>query len=237
MSSSARIDVSGEIARKVSAARQQASLPRFVAVEGPIGVGKTTLAHRIAEAFSYPVMLEPVEENPFLDRFYAEARARALPTQLFFLLHRARQVSDMPTDDLLGPMLVADFLIDKDQLFARLTLDDAEFALYQQIYESLALRPPHPDLVIYLQAPAEILRERITRRGFEFERHIDLEYLIALTDQYTEFFHYYDRSPLLIVNAAEIDFANNEAHFEALLDQLLHMDGTRQFFNPNPTLL
>ena len=182
-------------------------------------------------------MLEPVTDNPFLDRFYAEGASQALPTQLFFLLHRARQVADMPGNDLLDRMLVADFMIEKDDLFARLTLDSEELELYQQIHQSLKIQPPKPDLVIYLQAPAQVLQQRVFRRGFDFESSIDVAYLDALADGYAEFFHYYDQAPVLIVNAAEIDFANNTHHFNALLEQILKMEGTRQFFNPNPTLL
>jgi deoxyadenosine/deoxycytidine kinase len=230
-------DISAQIARKVAHAAGTRSLPRFIAIEGPIGVGKTTLAKRLADAFQYPLLQEPVTENPFLDRFYAEGHQHALPTQLFFLLHRARQVGDIPVDDLLGPNLVADFLIEKDKLFAKLTLDKAEYGLYEQIHNSLNLKPPVPDLVIYLQAPPEVLEQRILRRGLDIEQHIEIEYLRELAECYTEFFYYYDRAPLLIVNAAEIDFANNTQHFEALLDQIFNMEGARQFFNPNPTLL
>jgi deoxyadenosine/deoxycytidine kinase len=227
----------GMLARKVAQAADARRLPRYVAVEGPIGVGKTTLATRLAQTLRYPLLLEPVTENPFLDRFYAEGGQHALPTQLFFLLHRARQVADMPSNDLLGPTLVSDFLIEKDRLFAKLTLEEAEYQLYEQIHASLRLEPPTPDLVIYLQAPAEVLDDRIRGRGIPFEQQIKLDYLQALADCYTEFFHYYNAAPLLVVNAAEIDFANNDQHFESLLDQVIHMEGTRQFFNPNPTLL
>lgn len=228
---------SGQMLRKVVAAAGRRQLPRYIAVEGPIGVGKTTLAQRLAETFRYPTLLEPVTENPFLDRFYRQRQQQALPTQLYFLLHRARQISDLSNNDLLGPNVVADFLIEKDGLFAKLNLDKNELQLYQQIYQSLRIAPPTPDLVIYLQAPVEILQQRIQRRGFEFEQQIEDDYLASLAEAYTEFFYYYDQAPLLIVNASEIDFADNDQHFEALLDQIIEMDGTRQFFNPNPTLL
>lgn len=221
----------------VEAAKLSNTLPRYVAVEGPIGVGKTVLARQLATLFGYPLMLEGADENPFLDRFYAEGASQALPTQLFFLLHRAKQVADMPGNDLLDRSLVADFMIERDDLFARLTLDSEELALYQQIHKSLLLQPPTPDLVIYLQAPAKVLQQRVLRRGIDFEQSINVEYLSALADSYAEFFHYYDQAPVLIVNAAEIDFADNPAHFAALLEQIVHMEGTRQFFNPHPMLL
>ncbi|MFU8813772.1 MAG: deoxynucleoside kinase [Pseudomonadales bacterium] len=211
--------------------------PRFITVEGPIGVGKTTLAHRLAERFRYPLLLEPATDNPFLDRFYRQGRRHALPTQLYFLLNRARQVAELPRDDLLGPNVVSDFLMEKDDLFARMTLDDNEYALYRQIYDSLDIEPVRPDLVIYLQAPVNVLLGRIARRGIRYERDIESEYLETLNQAYTRFFHYYDKAPLLVVNAAQIDFANNDAHFHALLEQALNMDGLRQYFNPNPTLL
>ena len=216
---------------------QRYALPSFIAIEGPIGVGKTTLARRLAETLGYPLMLEPGEENPFLDRFYTEGASQALPTQLFFLLHRARQLADMPSGGLLEQNLVADFLMEKDELFAKLTLDAEEFALYQQVQNSLKLNPPTPDLVVYLQAPTYVLLQRIQQRGLESELQIDADYLISLSESYTEFFHYYDDAPLLIVNATEIDFAHNDLHFDQLLEQILQMDGSRQFFNPNPTLI
>lgn len=223
--------------QRIAAAKTNKNLPQYFAIEGPIGVGKTTLAKKLAALLNYPLLLEPVTENPFLDRFYAEGASQALPTQLFFLLQRAKQLQDMPGNDLLERAIIADFMIEKDDLFATLTLDQAELALYRQIQSSLQLVPPKPDLVIYLQAPARVLQQRVFRRGIDFEQSIHIDYLDALANSYTEFFHYYDEAPVLIVNAAEIDFANNDEHFNALLDQILHMEGTRQFFNPNPTLL
>ena len=227
------IDYTGALSQKL----EGHDLPRYIAIEGPIGVGKTTLANRLAETFRYPVLLEPATDNPFLDRFYREGRRHALPTQLFFLLNRARQVSELGVDDLLGPTLVADFLMEKDDLFARTTLDDNEYSLYRQIVENLDLQPVTPDLVIYLQAPVSVLLQRIRQRGISYERAIDSDYLELLNSAYTEFFHFYNAAPLLVINATEIDFANNNSHFEALLDQVLAMDGLRQYFNPNPTLL
>ncbi len=212
-------------------------LPGYIAVEGPIGVGKTTLANKLAQTLSYSLLREPASENPFLDRYYREGKRHALPTQLFFLLHRAEQIADLRNQDLLAPNLVADFLMEKDELFARLTLDDNEFGLYQQIRQSLSIEPPRPDLVIYLQAPADVLITRIRARGIESERQISADYLNALIDSYTEFFHFYNDAPLLVVNATEIDLAGNAGHFDALLEQVIAMDGPRQYFNPHPQLI
>ena len=212
-------------------------LPRYVAVEGPIGAGKTTLATRLAETFKYPLLLEPASDNPFLDRFYREGRKHALPTQLFFLLHRADQVTKLAGPDLVGPTVISDFLFEKDRLFAELTLDQNELALYEQIYNNLMLDPPAPDLVIYLQAPISVLLDRIRERGIASEQHIDGDYLNTLSEAYTDFFHFYDQAPLLIVNAEEADFSHNDSHFDALLEQVVQMNGIRQYFNPHPTLI
>lgn len=213
------------------------ALPRFVAVEGPIGVGKTTLARRLSETFRYPILLEPAAENPFLDRFYREGGRHALPTQLYFLLHRVRQLAELGEGGLFHPVLVADFLIQKDRLFAEITLDADELELYDQIYNKLAVNAPTPDLVVYLQAPPGVLMDRVRRRGIPAEQHISGDYLTTLSAAYTRFFHFYDEAPVLIINAAEIDFANNDEHFLALVSRITHMSGMRQYFNPHPTLI
>jgi len=209
----------------------------YIAIEGPIGVGKTTLASMIAEELGYSTVFEPAAENPFLDAFYRDTRRYALPTQLFFLLNRARQVGGIAQDDLLTPKVVADFLIEKDELFARLTLSPEEFDLYQQISNKLDLNARTPDLVIYLQANVDVLLTRIRHRGVRSEQRMETEYLASLVDAYTEFFHFYNRSPLLVVNANHIDFINSKDHFKALLTRIVEMTGVRQYFNPNPELL
>jgi deoxyadenosine/deoxycytidine kinase len=206
--------------------------PAYIAIEGPIGIGKTTLARRLAETFNYEVLLENPEENPFLERFYQNQRNAALATQLFFLLQRGQQIQDLRQNDLFAPVRIADFLMQKDRLFARLNLDDDEFHLYEQVYDQLTLDIPKPDLVIYLQAPADVLISRIQQRGVRFEKQIAKDYLQALNEAYSEFFLYYDESPLLIVNAEEIDFANRDSDYYQLVDYLLNIRSGRHYFNP-----
>jgi len=211
--------------------------PDFIVVEGPIGVGKTTLAQRLARSFDTELLLEQAEDNPFLGRFYRNPRAAALQTQLFFLFQRAGQVQELRQADLFRPVRVADFLMEKDRLFARLTLDDDEYRLYEQVYEHLTIDAPRPDLVIYLQAPLEVLMARIAKRARDYEQHIDSSYLERLAEAYTNFFHHYDASPLLIVNAAEIDFANNEDDYRQLLERVRQVRSGRHYFNPMPLTL
>lgn len=213
------------------------TLPRFVAVEGPIGVGKTTLAKRLAESFNYETLLEPAYTNPFLEKFYLEGENYALSTQLYFLLHRAQQLTELRQDDLFQPVRVADFLMEKDRLFAELTLNEEELALYNQVYAHLTISQPIPDLVIYLQAPRETLLTRIKRRGVSAEQYIRPEYLEALNEAYARFFHFYDAAPLLIVNASEIDLVNDDAQYERLLAEILEFRGPRHYYNPQPSLL
>lgn len=205
---------------------------KFVVVEGPIGVGKTSLAKRLAKSFGSELVLEQADENPFIERFYKNPRAAALPTQLFFLFQRARQLEEIRQHDLFETVRVADYLLDKDQLFARLTLDDEEYALYEQVYSRLTIDAPVPDLVIYLQAPTDVLLERIARRGIRYEQQIDRAYLERLAEAYAKFFHAYDAAPLLIVNAAAVDFVANDEDYEQLFNEVLRIRRGRHYFNP-----
>lgn len=204
---------------------------RYVVVEGPIGAGKTSLTHKLAERLGADTLLENAADNPFLPRFYQEPKRYALPTQLHFLFDRSRQLRDLAQGDLFRAGTVSDFLIDKDMLFARMNLDDDEFELYQKVYADLALQAPVPDLVIYLQAPAEALQERVRRRGNDYERNMDAGYLARLANSYSEFFHRYDAAPLLIVNTTHLDFAHSDVDFELLLERISKMRGPREFFS------
>lgn len=211
--------------------------PRFIVVEGPIGVGKTTLAHRLAETFGSELLLEGAEENPFLERFYRNPRDAALPTQMFFLFQRARQMQELRQGDMFEPVRVADFMLEKDRLFAELTLDNDELRLYEQTYNLVTMDAPQPDLVIYLQAPVEVLMQRIARRARRGEENIAADYLKRVTDTYARFFYEYTGAPLLIVNAAEIDLASSDGDYIMLLEQIRAVKSGRHYFNPIPSML
>ncbi len=211
--------------------------PGFIVVEGPIGVGKTSLARRLAATFGSELLLEGAEENPFLERFYQNPRHAALPTQLYFLFQRARQLQAIRQGDMFNPVHVADFLMEKDRLFAQITLDDEEFKLYEQVYRQMTLEVSRPDLVVYLQAPVSVLLERIARRGLPYEKLIESAYLQRVVDAYTRYFHHYDASPLLIVNATEIDLARSEEDYQLLLERIRETSRGRHYFNPMPIAL
>jgi len=211
--------------------------PDFIVVEGPIGVGKTTLARHLAQSFGSELLLEGADENPFLERFYKIKESAALPTQLYFLFQRAKQIQELRQEDMFRPVKVADFLIEKDRLFAELTLETDEFELYDKVYEQLSIDAPAPDLVIYLQAPVDVLLSRINKRGVEHEQNISAAYLQQLVDSYTTFFYQYTASPLLIVNAAEINLADNADDYDLLLDQVMNIRSGRHYFNPQPFTL
>lgn len=205
----------------------------YIVVEGPIGSGKTTLARMLAEKFPVDYLSEKAEANPFLPRFYQDAQRYALPTQLFFLFQRANQIKDLSQRDMFAKPIVADFFLEKDALFARLNLDDEEYALYHNIYTHLQLKAPKPDLVIYLQTPIDALAERIEERNVHYEQNMPREYLERLSDAYSEFFHHYDATPVLIVNNAKLNIAKNPEALDLLLNRIMQIKSQREFFNPN----
>lgn len=204
---------------------------RYIVVEGPIGAGKSSLARRIAEYFGAQPMLELPQENPFLEKFYRDAARYALPTQMFFLFQRMNQLRDFAQTDLFETRVVSDFLLDKDPIFAGLTLGDDELNLYRQLYEHLRPQVATPDLVIYLQAQPETLAERIKKRGIAMEAAISDTYLYRLCESYSRFFYHYEAAPLLIVNTEHLNPIERDEDFELLLARIANMRGKREFFS------
>lgn len=211
----------------------KSELPHFIVVEGPIGAGKSTLARALAYSLNYDVLLERPQDNPFLDRFYQDKDNYALQTQLSFLFQRTRQLDQLKQGDMFRPRLVADFMLEKDALFAQATLDTHELDLYTKVHDQVVVGSPTPDIVVYLQAPVSILLERIKMRGIESEKSITASYLERLNSAYMNFFHQYSQSPLLIVNAEEIDFANNPDHYRDLMSRIIKTKAGRHFYNPS----
>ena len=216
-------------------------VPKFIAIEGPIGAGKTTLTNLLADSFGYETFLEKPSENPFLPDFYVNPSQAALATQLFFLFQRVKQIQELKQGDIFSSNRVSDFLLDKDRLFARATLSKEELKLYEQIYAYLSFDLPTPDLVVYLQAETKTLYERVMHRGIEMEKTISFEYLDLLNETYKEFFFEYDRSPVLIVNSDYLELQSSKSDYELLLEKLLDYfnkpEGAKMYFNPAPTLI
>lgn len=208
---------------------------KYIAVEGPIGVGKTTLAHRIAEATNAEMIYDPEQQNPFLESFYKSSGSYALHTQLDFLIRRVDILKDLVERQQTGGPFVTDFLFTKDRLFAQLTLDENELWIYDRVYKSLIKNILSPSLVIYLQAPTGTLMDRIQTRGYDFEQGLASGYLQRLADAYSAYFHEYNQSPILIVNAKDINFADNHHDFENLLQQISSIDAGRHYLNPLPS--
>jgi deoxyguanosine kinase len=202
-----------------------------VVVEGPIGAGKTSLARRLAARLSADLILEQPAENPFLARFYDDMPRYALPAQLFFLFQRSRMLETLAQPDMFGRAVVTDFLLEKDPLFARITLSGDELALYQKIYDALQPQAPAPDLVIYLQAQPATLIERVRRRASGFERSISEDYLALLAESYARFFYHYSATPILIVNSENLNFVDREKDFELLVSRMTGMKSRREFFS------
>ena len=206
--------------------------PRFIVVEGPIGVGKTSLARCLGQTLGCSLLLEQPEENPFLERFYRNPERTALPTQLFFLFQRVRQFDEVRQQDLFLPCGVADFMIEKDPLFARLTLNEEDLRIYNEVYARVSLDAPRPDLVVYLQAPPEVLLERVVRRARPQEAGMTIEYLERVAAAYSTFFYHYRASPLLIVNASAIDPVTVSGDFDLLLERIGSLRSGRDYLDP-----
>lgn len=204
---------------------------RHIAVEGPIGAGKTSLARRLADRLGAELLLEQPGENPFLARFYQDMARFALPTQLFFLFQRARQLEALAQPDMFARPTVTDFLLEKDPLFARITLSNDELALYQKIYDAIRPQAPAPDLVIYLQAQPATLFERVRKRASAYERGLGEDYLALLAEAYARFFYNYSAAPVLIVNSENLNFVARDADLELLLARMRGMKSRREFFS------
>ena len=204
---------------------------RFIAVEGPIGVGKSSLVDLLATRFNAVKVKEQIE-NPFLRDFYREKPGAAFQAQLFFLLNRFMQQRDLSQTDLFQQVTLCDYIFAKDKIFAYLNLDDSELMLYERLYALLSEKVPRPDLVIYLQGTTQILTERIRKRRRDYESDISEKYLEALNQAYNYFFYHYKETPLLVINTTDIDFVENESDLEDLVTQIKNMGKGVQYYRP-----
>ena len=203
---------------------------RYIAIDGPIGVGKTSLAELLSKNLDGRIICEQVDENPFLGDFYKDRKKYSFQTQLYFLLSRYRQQEELSQCDLFSRTVISDYMFAKDRIFAYINLDENEIELYEQVYKLLDARLPKPDLVIFLQATAEVLKERVRIRNREYEKNIDYEYIETLRQAYNEFFFHYDETPLLVINSTDIDFVNNRQDFELLIKEIKEMkEGVKHF--------
>jgi len=205
---------------------------QYIVIEGSIGVGKTSLAKKLASTLNAQLELENAAANPFLEKFYENPEDSALPTQLYFLFHRHKRMQQLMQKDMFKPNIIADYLMDKDRLFAKVTLDDDEFSLYDQVYQQMTLQHSEPDLVVYLQAPVDFLIEKVSQKFSDKRISFPIDYLRKINEAYNEFFYYYSDAPLLIVNASGIDLVNNEVHYNELLERIRETRAGRNYFNP-----
>ena len=210
---------------------------KYIVIEGPIGVGKTSLANKLSLEWDADLILENVDDNPFLSKFYKNQREVSLQTQLYFLLTRTRQVQAFKQQDIFSKTRVSDFMLQKDRIFAQVTLNNEEYDLYDQLYSYMTVDIPKPDLLIYLQAPVKVLMKRIKKRGRNFEKYITNEYLEKLNSMYLKFFDTYNSSPLLIVNAEDIDFVHNKVDYKNLLNKIYSIEKGKHYFNPMASII
>jgi len=206
--------------------------PRFIAIEGAIGAGKTSLVSLLGEQFGARLILEDTESNPFIAKFYEDREAYSFQTQVFFLLSRYNQYMELAQRDLFNSVVVIDYLFQRDKVFARLNLEDQEYNLYEQIFSLIDAKTPKPDLVIYLQASTEVLQERVAKRGREYEAFIDPDYLDSVNKAFNNFFFYYSETPLLVINTNEIDFVEKKCDFEELINKINGHKIGREYYNP-----
>jgi deoxyguanosine kinase len=209
---------------------------KYLVVEGPIGVGKTVLAKKLARTFNTELMLENALDNPFLPKFYEDPKSAALPTQLHFLFQRLKMIEVLRQTDMFKPAQVSDFLMQKDQLFAEVTLSDSEFELYNQVYSRLVMEAPVPDLVIYLQAPVDVLLKRIYARNIPYEKRIEDSYLQKISEAYINYFYHYNSSPTLIVNTSDINLVDSDGDYEYLLKYIRNLSPGKHYLNPQTVL-